>query len=47
MFKLIVLLSISATGCCCQRQMTVGARFDPYNQARPVDNINVQVILTK
>lgn len=47
MFRVVVLLAIGAAGCCCQRQMTVGAKFDPYNQARPVESVNVQVVLTR
>lgn len=47
MTRMILVLSVSfAVGCCCQRSMTVKSKFDPYNQARPVDSIEVQWTLT-
>ena len=46
-YRLIVLLTIGSAGCCCQRQLTMGAKFDPCNQAKSVESVNVQVILTK
>jgi hypothetical protein len=47
MIRMIFVLFCSfAFGCCCQRQMTVKSKFDPCNQARPVDSIEVQWTLT-
>lgn len=33
-------------GCCCQRQMSVKSKFDPYNQAKPVESVEVQWTIT-
>lgn len=47
MIKMIlVFVAAFVVGCCCQRSMTVKSKFDPYNQARPVDSIEVQWTLT-
>jgi hypothetical protein len=47
MLRLLFLSFFFLVGCCCQRQMTVGAKFDPYNEAKPVESVNVQVVLTR
>lgn len=47
MTRMFLLLASSfVAGCCCQRQLSVKSRFDPYNQAKPVEWVEVQWSLT-
>lgn len=47
MIRMFLVLGGSfVVGCCCQRQLTVKSKFDPCNQARPVDSVEVQWTLT-
>jgi hypothetical protein len=47
MIRMLLVFGASfVVGCCCQRQLTVKSKFDPCNQARPVDSVEVQWTLT-
>lgn len=44
---LFVVACCCVVGCSCQQQFTMGAKFDLFNDRRPVESVNVQMILTR
>jgi hypothetical protein len=44
---LVCLVCCCVVGCSCQQQFTMDAKFDPCNDRKPVESVNVQMILTR